>query len=467
MSNNWIIPAMESIRSSLFLRTLLIGFLILIMQIPVVMINGVIRERESTRDAAFQDVTKSWGGRQSIVGPWISVPYKHHSVQRKSSNNKVEHFTTTQTKVATFLPMDLQIDGEVVNDLRKRGIFKVPLYKAELSFSGHFSKPDFSSWGVSDDDILWDRAYLSVGLTDSRGIVKQSELTWLDSKIDFLPGTGILNSTAPGIHAPLKGLSSESDFEFSFPLNINGSDTLLFTPYGNDTRVNLKSDWIDPSFQGNWLPVNHDIDEEGFQASWSIPYLGRNYPQSWKDARNLSSSIQASEFGVRFIVPVDNYRMGFRSVKYAPLFLMLTFITLWLFEIISHSRIHPLQYLLLGAGMCVFYLLELSLAEHIGFGWSYVIASTLVVGLMGSYSFVFLKSIFKASFVGTIAALLYGYLYVLLRSQDYALLIGSFGLFFTIATVMYLTRKINWYNSSSSEIKKSPLSPPPLQNNAQ
>ena len=194
--------------------------------------------------------------------------------------------------------------------------------------------------------------YLSVGLTDSRGIVKQSEITWLDSKIDFLPGTGTLNSSAPGIHAPLKGLSSEVDFEFSFPLSINGSDTLLFTPYGNDTRVNLKSDWIDPSFQGNWLPVNHNIDEDGFQASWSIPYLGRNYPQSWKDARNLSSSIQASEFGVRFIVPVDNYRMGFRSVKYAPLFLMLTFITLWLFEIISHSRIHPLQYLLLGAGIC-------------------------------------------------------------------------------------------------------------------
>ena len=257
--------------------------------------------------------------------------------------------------------------------------------------------------------------YLSVGLTDSRGIVKQSEITWLDSKIDFLPGTGTLNSSAPGIHAPLKSLSSEGDFEFSFPLSINGSDTLLFTPYGNDTRVNLKSDWIDPSFQGNWLPVNHNIDEDGFQASWSIPYLGRNYPQSWKDARNLSSSIQASEFGVRFIVPVDNYRMGFRSVKYAPLFLMLTFITLWLFEIISHSRIHPLQYLLLGAGMCVFYLLELSLAEHIGFGWSYVIASTLVVGLMGSYSFVFLKSIFKASFVGTIAALLYGYLLSLIH----------------------------------------------------
>jgi inner membrane protein len=165
-------------------------------------------------------------------------------------------------------------------------------------------------------------------------------------------------------------------------------------------------------------------------------------------------------------VPVDNYRMGFRSVKYAPLFLMLTFITLWLFEIISHSRIHPLQYLLLGAGMCVFYLLELSLAEHIGFCWSYVIASTLVVGLMGSYSFVFLKSIFKASFVGTIAALLYGYLYILLRSQDYALLIGSFGLFFTIAIVMYLTRNINWYNSGSSEINQSSLNPPPLQNNS-
>lgn len=451
---------MESLRKSLFLRTLLIGFLILIMQIPVVMINGVIRERESTKDAAFYDVTKSWGGQQSIVGPWITVPYKFHSVQKKTSNNKVEHFTTTQTRFATFLPIDLQIDGDVNSDLRKRGIFKVPLYSVDLTINGRFAKPDFSSWGISEDDVLWDRSYLSIGLTDSRGIIKQAQLDWAGTKVNFLPGTGMQNTDSPGIHVPLKDLDKKETFEFSFPLSLNGSDILLFTPYGNDTRVSLKSDWIDPSFQGNWLPTNHTVDNSGFDASWSIPYLGRNYPQSWKDSSNFKSSIRSSQFGVKFLVPVDNYRMGFRSVKYAPLFLMLTFITLWLFEILSNYRIHPLQYLLLGAGMCVFYLLELSLAEHIGFEISYTIASTLVVGLIGSYSFVFLKSIVRALFVGVIAALLYGYLYILLRSQDYALLIGSFGLFLTIAAIMYLTRNINWYRSGSQESEIDQLSPP-------
>ena len=278
--------------------------------------------------------------------------------------------------------------------------------------------------------------------------------------MNFLPGTGMQNTDSPGIHVPLKDLDKKETFEFSFPLSLNGSDILLFTPYGNDTRVSLKSDWIDPSFQGNWLPTNHTVDNSGFDASWSIPYLGRNYPQSWKDSSNFKSSIKSSQFGVKFLVPVDNYRMGFRSVKYAPLFLMLTFITLWLFEILSNYRIHPLQYLLLGAGMCVFYLLELSLAEHIGFEISYTIASTLVVGLIGSYSFVFLKSIVRALFVGVIAALLYGYLYILLRSQDYALLIGSFGLFLTIAAIMYLTRNINWYRSGSQESEIDKLSPP-------
>ena len=212
-----------------------------------------------------------------------------------------------------------------------------------------------------------------------------------------------------------------------------------------DDNVELISNWPDPSFKGNWLPTSHSVNQEGFKAKWSIPFLGRNYPQQWKSDSGFNKAIDASRFGVKFLVPIDNYRMGHRSVKYAALFLLLSFVTLWLFEILSGIRIHPLQYLLLGAAICVFYLLELSLAEHIGFISAYIIASAAVVGLIGVYSTVVLNSHKKALIVGVITAGLYGYLYILLRNQDYALLIGSIGLFLTIATIMYLTRKINWH----------------------
>jgi len=454
--NDWLSPMMESIKKSLFLRTLFIGFLILILQIPILMINGVIREREQTRDEAFRDVTSSWGGDQAIMGPWITVPYLHHTVEKRTSGDRVENFTTTETRHATFLPEKLKIDGRSSNDLRKRGIFQVPLYDFSATISGEFSKPDFSSWGISSEDILWDRAYLSLGISDSKGITKQSVLDWGSEKINFRPGSTAQafssNHGSPGIHALLGSYLESELFEFSFPIQLNGSDSLFFTPYGHETEIDLKSDWPDPSFVGNWLPRSHEIGSDGFSATWNVPYLGRNYPQKWKTGSNLNEVIKASLFGVKFLVPIDNYRMGFRSVKYAPLFLMLTFITLWLFEILTGSRIHPLQYLLLGAGMCVFYLLELSLAEHIGFVAAYITASVAVVTLISSYSLVILKSSVRASIVGLIAIVLYGYLYVLLRSQDYALLIGSIGLFVVIAAIMYLTRNINWYDGKRKSV---------------
>jgi len=456
-TDNWLLPIMESIKKSLFLRTLLIGFLILIMQIPIVMINGVIRERKQTKDEAFMDVTSSWGSDQAIVGPWITVPYSHHSVEKKTSGDRVENFTTTEIRYATFLPEKLKIDGRSSNNSRKRGIFQVPLYNFSATISGEFAKPDFSAWGISSEDILWGRSYLSLGISDSKGITKQSVLDWGGEKINFKPGSTTqafgLNYGGPGIHALLESHLEGDAFEFSFPVQLNGSDSLFFTPYGHETEIELESDWPDPSFVGNWIPRKHKISADGFSATWNVPYLGRNYPQKWKTGSNLNEVIKASFFGVKFLVPIDNYRMGFRSVKYAPLFLMLTFITLWLFEILAGSRIHPLQYLLLGAGMCVFYLLELSLAEHIGFVAAYIIASVAVVALIGSYSFVCLKSSLKASIVGLIASVLYGYLYVLLRSQDYALLIGSIGLFVVIAAIMYLTRNINWYDGKRKSVQ--------------
>ena len=449
MTNNWLQGITASIRTSQLLRVLLIGFLILLLQIPIAMIRGVIGEREQTRNKAVGEVTSSWGGNQSFEGPWITVPYLHHWTEKRTSGNQVESFAHTETRHATFLPETLRITGKTDSEVRYRGIFQVPLYTLSLAVSGRFSRPNFSAWGTNADDILWEQARLSVGVSDPKGITDQAVLNWNGDELGFLPGSGEPSGARPGIHVSLKQALEGKAFDFSFPLALNGSDGVFFTPFGRETDVELTADWPDPSFKGNWLPTERLVHTDGFEATWSIPFLGRNYPQQWKTGSDFKGAIDASQFGVKFLVPIDHYRMGHRSVKYAALFVVLTFITLWLFEILSGVRIHPLQYLLLGAGMSVFYLLELSLAEHLGFVTAYVVASSAVVLLIAAFSAVILKSPKRASIVGVIAAVLYGYLYILLRSQDYALLIGSIGLFVVIATIMYLTRKINWYGSKT------------------
>ena len=449
MTNNPPQGITDSIRTSQLLRVLLIGFLILLLLIPIGMVHGVISERQQYRDTAAGEVTASWGGTQSVVGPWITVPYLYHWNETRTSGNKVESYTHTETRYAKFLPETLRVVGQSQSQTRSRGIFRIPLYTVTLEMSGRFARPDFSDWATKGDDILWEQAYLSLGIADAKGITDQAVLNWNGDELGFLPGSGEPGGTTPGIHVPLKQALEGEAFDFSFPLGLNGSESLFFTPFGRETNVELTSDWPDPSFKGNWLPSEHTVDADGFDATWSIPFLGRNYPQQWKTGSEFSEAVDASHFGIKFLVPIDYYRMGLRSVKYASLFLLLTFITLWLFEILNGIRIHSLQYLLVGAGMSVFYLLELSLAEHIGFLAAYIIASSAIVLLLAAYSTVVLQSSRRASVIAVITALLYGYLYILLRLQDYALLIGAIGLFVFIATVMYLTRRINWYESKA------------------
>lgn len=443
MEDNWTHSVLESGRNSQLIRVLLIGFLILLLQIPMVLIQTIISQREETRNEATEEVTAKWGSEQSVVGPLIVVPYvKKWSETRKDGEPQVH----TKLRYADFLPENLHIFGRINSEVRYRGIFEVPVYRMSLAVTGRFSKPDFSEWGIDSENILWDRAYLSVRISDVRAITNQPVLTWNEHKLNFMPGSGESSEGIPGIQASLKARWDNERFDFSFPLEMNGSMGAFFVPFGQKTKVDLKSNWSEPSFQGNWLPSQRTVTNKGFQATWDIPFLGRNYPEKWRSGAGFEEAISLSRFGVNLISPVDHYRMAHRSVKYEILFLVLTFVTLWLFEILIKIRIHSLQYLLVGAGMCLFYLLELSLAEHIGFVAAYIIASSAIVLLISTYCVAILKSNRQAVVVGTVITLLYGYLYILLRNQDYALLVGSIGLFLVLATIMYLTRKIDWYS---------------------
>jgi inner membrane protein len=439
----------EKIKNSQFVRIVLITILVLVLQIPTVLLQNVVNDRQNLRQEAISGITQNWGQAQSIIGPRLYVPYI-----RRTKVGKEER---AEGKVAAFLPDSLQINGDLDTDIRYRGIFEVPVYQAKLDIRGQFSRPDFSAWGVRPEDILWERAELVVQVSDAHAIQNQASMNWNNKEIPFTAGQGRYGSAEQGINAKLKDRMTGNSFDFSIPLTVNGSERINFAPLGKLTTVKLKSDWGNPSFQGVWLPTQRTVTQNSFEATWSIPSLGRNYPQQWNNESPVDmTTVMASVFGADLISPVDNYRMADRSIKYSFLFLILTFAVFWLFESITRLRVHPLQYLLVGVAMSMFYLLQLAISEHLGFKIAYVIASAAVVVLLTAYSIAVLQAKQRGGIIGVMQIALYSYLYVVLANQDYSLLMGSIGLFIFVAIAMYFTRRMGWFDATST--------PPPTLN---
>jgi len=436
----------DAVRTSIILKIISIGFLVLVLLIPSVMIIGLVDERESTRTVAEKEVGDKWGRQQTIGGPVLTIPYR---VFKADTSKKVR----SVIRYAHFLPENLTIEGEIKPEIRYRGIYEVVLYHADLNFTGNFLPPAFREWNISPDRVLWDRAYFSLGIPDPRGITESIALTWEKEQTEFEPGlrdfrvfksgASVLCDTTGGVREGGK---------YSFHLSINGSGPLFFLPVGKQTLVTLKSDWTNPSFSGSFLPATREIGDSGFKAHWKVLDLNRNFPQQWRASEH---NIREAGFGVTLFQPVDTYQKTMRSAKYAVLFVILTFLAFFLIEVLNRLRLHPVQYLLVGFAIVLFYLLLLSLSEHIPFGFSYLVGAAGVVLLISTY----IASVFRNGAVTSITAgllvLLYGWLYVLLQLEDYALLIGSLGLFFILALVMYLTRRIDWYRIGSNAGKEA------------
>jgi inner membrane protein len=430
--------AVQAIRSSHMLRLFAVGLLALILQIPISMIGGLIGERQQRRDTAVSEVTGKWGLTQRLVGPALVVPYTH---RWEDTEAKV---TRSETRHVVVLPKTLRTRGKLATETRQRGIFTIPVYSGDLELAGTFVRPQLAPLGIDPASVAWDHAQLALGISDPRAIQNAAAVVWNGAPVAFLPGAEEFHAMQTGIHAPVDA-SSVADLEFSIALALRGSVGLYLAPFGETTVAEIAADSPNPSFQGAWLPKRRDVSPEGFAASWEIPFLGRNFPQAWLARAVPTDAIAASQFGVEIVSPVDHYRMAERSVKYAGLFILLTFATLWLIEVIARVPVHPIQYLLLGSALCVFYLLLLSLAEHVGFPVAYGLASVAVIGLVGAYGRAVLRRRALAATVSVGVAGLYGYLYVLLMNEDSALLIGSIGLFAILATVMFVTRNVDWY----------------------
>jgi inner membrane protein len=442
-----------SIRSSQGLRLLSVGVLALLLQIPIAMIGGLVRERQERRQAAIDEVSSKWGRAQSITGPALVLPYTHRWTEAAAGGQQI---TRSETRNAIILPEQLRVRGTMDSEVRHRGIFSVPVYKLGLVMEGEFTRPALAELGIQPGAVDWKRAHLAVGISDARTIQESAALSWGDQRVGFLPGTGGFTEAGAGIHGPVEMTDAVRQVKFSFPLALNGSLRTDVVPFGRTTVVEMQGDDGHPSFQGNWLPSDRTVSSDAFKARWSISFLGRSYPQAWTSDMEMGKAIDASRFGVELIDPVDHYRMAERSVKYAGLFILLTFATVWLIEILAGVRVHSIQYLMLGGALCLFYLLELSLSEHLGFPLAYVAASVAVVGMVGGYGVVALRSRSRALVVAGGVSLLYAYLYLLLMNEDYALLIGSVGLFAILGAIMFATRRVDWY-SAGARPNESPV----------
>ena len=325
------------------------------------------------------------------------------------------------------------------------------MYSADIIIDGVFKRPNIESLSEHIEKIHWDRAWFSLGISDTQAINTVSPLDWsaANQSIDFEPGTKIIKTISSGFHAPINlsqrdvniNSVSLSDYPFSLAINVNGSQGFYFSPFGKTTNVQISSDWPHPSFQGNVLPDQHDIRQDGFDAQWSVPHLARNYPQLWT-LEAQSFDLEEFSAGVNLFESVSLYSQITRAIKYGVLFLVLTYVTFLLFEMGIGQRLHIIQYGVIGLALSIFYLTLLSLAEHAGFFKAYLSAAAIIISMISLYVLSVIRRLKRTSIITFLLIGLYTLLYVMLRLEDFALLAGSVMLLVVLAAMMFLTRNI-------------------------
>ncbi|MFT3703834.1 MAG: cell envelope integrity protein CreD [Agriterribacter sp.] len=432
--------------NKLTIKGLIVGCLILIMMIPTISISNLVSERAQRQGEVATEVSSKWAKEQTVTGPVLVIPYQETVKDNDGKLSVVKEY-------AYFLPEHLKINGKLLPEIRHRSIFAIAVYRADIKLEGDFAPLQPERLNIAQEKMLLNEAYISFGLNDFRGIEDQLSIQWNANSYVFNAGLPDYSIIPNGLNAPvvLTPENIAATNSFSMQLRLKGSERLAFVPIGKTTEAHFSSTWTNPSFDGNFLPVAPPvITDDGFNADWKVQHLNRNYPQSWK---NEKQDLIPSAFGITLLQPVDSYSKTMRSVKYAILFIALTFGLYFFIEILQKKTVHPVQYVLVGIALSIFYTLLLSISEYISFNSSYLIASTATILLITLYT----KSLFGtwkiASLFGALLLMLYSFIFILIQLQDGALLFGSIGLFILLAIVMYYSRRIDWYPKSVKTIK--------------
>lgn len=428
-------------RFSKSIKVVVIAFLVLLLLIPMVMIENMITERGQTQANAIDEVSQKWSLAQTITGPYINLQY---SIAQDDNGKK----KAVAGDVILF-PDELSVDGQLQTEILQRGIYKVNVYQSELLLKGFFSPEELKKSNVDMEALEYDKAAVCLNLTDMRGLSEQVSITLNDSVYVFEPGMDGRGIENMGVHAiiNLSALKENKKLPYEMRIKLKGSQAIYFTPLGKTTQVKLKANWGTPSFDGNFLPEKRDITEKDFSAQWQVLNLNRNYSQVLVNSKSANiRDIEDSNFGVNLKIPVEQYQQSLRSAKYAILIILLTFTVIFFTEIMEKTRIHALQYLLVGLALCLFYSLLLSMSEHIGFSPAYGVASLLTIALVGGYMQGIIKKKKTALIMVGLLGILYIYIFILIQLETFALLAGSLGLFVILALVMYFSKKIDWFN---------------------
>ena len=412
------------------------GALILILLIPTAFVSNLVKERQARQIQVVNEVSNKWAEPQTLSGPYINLPYKIHE---KGSDNKV--YETQKNLI--ILPDMLNVKGNVLHEFRLRSIYKVLLYRANLKNNGVF---EFHLPKEIDTSLIqWQDAKICYGLSDFKGVEEKLIMNFNGKEIELSPGLPSAEISKKGLSAsvPLIASNEGEKLSFSMSLKIKGSEKLHFLPMAGDSKFNLESGWASPSFDGNSLPSTRSLNKEGFNASWSFNKANLPFSTVLKD---FSYDLNSVAFGVTMVQPADSYSKTDRSIKYAILFIGLTFSLFFIIELMQKRSLHPVQYALIGLALVIFYTLLLSFSEFIAFDFSYMVAASATILLISFYSYSHFKSAKTALIFGGVLSLLYGFTFVLIRLEDAALLLGSIGLFIILALAMFASRKINWYS---------------------
>lgn len=413
------------------------GILILVMLIPMIFVSNLVHEREQRRKTVEKDVSEKWATPQRLSGPYLYVPYQKSSTDEKGK-------TVITYGDFFMLPEQVSFDGNIDTEERRRSIYKVLLYKTQLTGSGKFQLQ--LPKDVKAEDVQWNDIKLCIGISDFKGIEQEIMANFKGTEFNLLPGlpSSEIDSNGLSVNVPLTAADLGTVIDFSTKLAVRGSGQLHFMPLAGTSTYNIHSKWPSPSFDGNTIPSNRKVGRTGFNASWTFNKANLPFTTLVTDTKGINASLA---FGVSLLQPTNQYAQTDRSSKYAILLIGLSFALFFIMEIMQNKPVHPVQYALVGIALVIFYTLLLSISEIATFNFAYFVAASATILLITVYVHSHFKKAGTAAWFTILLSTLYGFIYILLRLEDTALLLGSIGLFIILAAVMYASRKINWYQT--------------------
>ncbi|MGL2963762.1 cell envelope integrity protein CreD [Flavobacterium sp. RSB2_4_14] len=429
-------------------KMIMVGLLTLFLLIPLLFVQDLIQERSQRKSEMINEVSELWGKDIIFYGPILRIPY--NTFENYNVTDTKTGVTTIQKKATTnyayFFPNELSSNSNVKkNESLKRGIFNHVVFTADMNFKGNFTAPYFSKLNIAPETIQWDKASIIVKTTNLKSIKSELKIQLNNEKLSFEPQNN--DKSEYSILATnifdYKQLASNDKINFNFGITYNGSNSIKFIPIGKVTNVAIDSDWKSPSFEGSFAAndATKTISATGFHVDWKVLDINRTFSQQYT---NVLPDLDDYQFGVKLIETVDEYQQNERVSKYGFLVIGLTFLIFFLIQSISKINIHIFQYSMIGIALIMFYTLLISITEHSSFSFAYAISGTAVVAMITIYSISILKNRKFPLFIATSLTVLYTFIYVIIQMEDYALLVGSIGLFFILAAVMYFSRKIDW-----------------------